>query len=199
MDSYKQLKISIILFVLLFLCGWYGDELISSLFVISTMIDIVLFVALIVFLIFSILTLMKNHKAIVNYVTFSILLASLIMTLFFPFRTAKVEVDLIVYENKRNTIIEMVKNNELEIDNMKNAKLPKKYRRVSTSGEITIYQNNSEGIVVGFWVHRGMLSGSSELIYSTGGDELIRKNEGGHPIESIKKMKEHWYFVITDY
>ena len=44
-----------------------------------------------------------------------------------------------------------------------------------------------------------MLSGSTEVVYSDGGEELIRKNETGHPIVSIEEMGENWYYVVTDY
>ena len=46
---------------------------------------------------------------------------------------------------------------------------------------------------------RGMQSGSAELIYSTGGEKIIETNETGHPIISIEKLKDNWYYVITDY
>lgn len=52
---------------------------------------------------------------------------------------------------------------------------------------------------VSFWVFRGMQSGSAELIYSTGGEKIIETNETGHPIISIEKLKDNWYYVITDY
>ena len=34
---------------------------------------------------------------------------------------------------------------------------------------------------------------------STGGEELIRANESGHPITKIEKLKDKWYLVETDY
>ena len=44
-----------------------------------------------------------------------------------------------------------------------------------------------------------MQSGSKQLIYSTGGKELIKNNETGHPIVNIKKLRGNWYYVETDY
>lgn len=35
-----------------------------------------------------------------------------------------------------------------------------------------------------------MMSGSTELIYSTGGEKLIRENESGHPIVNINKLNK---------
>ena len=53
--------------------------------------------------------------------------------------------------------------------------------------------------VISFWVFRGMLSGSIELIYSSVDESLIYANESGHPITNVKKLKDHWYLVDTDY
>ena len=44
-----------------------------------------------------------------------------------------------------------------------------------------------------------MLSGSIELIYSTDGEELIKSNKSGHPINKIEKIKDKWYLVESDY
>lgn len=51
-----------------------------------------------------------------------------------------------------------------------------KYKYVSSDGEIYVYQNDENGTVIGFWILRGMLSGSVELIYSEGEENLIREN-----------------------
>lgn len=93
----------------------------------------------------------------------------------------------------------MIKSNELKSDEIGNVTLPNKYKKLSTSGQIFIYQNNEEGQVIGFWVFRGMLSGSIKVIYSTGGEDLIKNNEKGHPIIKIEKLKDNWYYVETDY
>ena len=99
----------------------------------------------------------------------------------------------------RKIIIEKIKNNYLNADENGNVILPKEYKNLSTGGSVFVYQNDEKGQVVGFWVFRGMLSGSIEIIYSTGGEELIRKNETEHPIIYIEKLKENWYYVETDY
>ena len=103
------------------------------------------------------------------------------------------------YEQDRLEIIRMVKENELVPDKLGNCIMPEEYKKLSQDGWIYIYKNDSEGQVISFWVLRGMQSGSIELIYSTGGEELIRANETGHPIISIEKLKDNWYYVVTDY
>ena len=40
-----------------------------------------------------------------------------------------------------------------------------------------------------------MQSGSTQLMYSTGGEKLIKANETVHPIIEIEKLKDNWYYV----
>lgn len=37
------------------------------------------------------------------------------------------------------------------------------------------------------------------MVYSTDGENLIRANETGHPIVSIDKLKDNWYYGVSDY
>ena len=128
-----------------------------------------------------------------------ILIFTTILVLFFPFREVKTKIELKLFNNQRIAIIEKVKNNEYNnYDYNGNIKLPE-YRYVSGDGEIYVFQNDDKGMVIGFWIFRGILSGSTMLIYSTGGEELIKANESGHPIIDIKHLNNNWYYVETDY
>ena len=111
---------------------------------------------------------------------------------------AKVNFELTLLEKDRLEIVEMIKDGEIKKDHLGNAKLPKGYGYLSSDGEIFVYQNDNEQ-VISFWVYRGMLSGSIELIYSSVDESLIYANESGHPITNVKKLKDHWYLVDTDY
>ena len=111
------------------------------------------------------------------------------------FKENKVEVN---YEHERLHIIEMVKNNELKVEN-NSVLLPKEYKYLSKSGEIIVYVSKDDEQLIGFWLYRGMLSGSDILVYSTFGEELIKKYETNHPITNIEKLKENWYYVETEY
>ena len=122
-----------------------------------------------------------------------------LLVLFFPFREVKVRLELNLYEEERLEIIKMIEDNKLKVDDLGNVKLPNKYKKVSTSGEVAVYQNDEDGKLIGFWVFRGMLSGSVQLVYSTGGEEIIRSSDIEHPIVSIDKLKDNWYYVVTDY
>ena len=38
-----------------------------------------------------------------------------------------------------------------------------------------------------------------QLMYSSGAEALIYKNETGHKITYVEKLKDNWYWVETDY
>ena len=60
-----------------------------------------------------------------------------------------------------------MEDNKLEVDDLGNVELLDKYKKVSTSGEVAVYQNDENGKVIGFGIFKGMLSGSVQLVYST--------------------------------
>ena len=198
MKKYLVLIVSIILLVLVFINSWYSDYLFDSLFIFAIIPSVILFVVYIICLILSIKGLVKTFET-VNLFSIIILIIIGFIVLMFPFREIKTNLEFKKYEKDRLKIIQMIKNNILEVDDIGNVKLPSEYKNISTSGEIYIYQNNSDDQVIGFWIYRGMLSGSVQLIYSTGGGKLIRTNETSHQIISIKKLKNNWYYVETDY
>ena len=192
------LIISIILFVLNFLLGWYRDVLLDNLFVFQLIPEAFVFLLNIVFIIFTCVS-RKINKSKLSLIAIIIVIISLILRFIFPFRNVKTILELYIYENERLEIIEKVKNKEIETDENGNADLPKNLKKLSSDGEITVYQNDENGQVICFWIFRGLLSGSHQLMYSSGGEKLIKENETGHPIINIKKLKENWYYVDTDY
>ena len=198
MKKYILLIISVIVMILSFLNSWFSDQLLDSLFIFALIPGLILFVGWIICLVFSIIKLIKDRN-VFNIISFIEVILTALLVLFFPFREVKVRLELNLYEEERLEIIKMIEDNRLEVDDLGNSKLPDKYKNVSTSGEIAVYQNNEEGIVIAFWVFRGMQSGSVQLIYSTGDEKLIRDNETGHTIVSVDKLKDNWYYVITDY
>lgn len=172
-------------------------ELFSRLFIFIVFIYLILFVIFVLILVFSIINITKQKKKdFLLFLPILILALTLIIS-FHDFTLTKVKLELNLYMNKRLEIIEKIKNGELKCSYSGNIKL-RKHKYVSQDGSVYVYQNDDEQ-VISFWVFRGMLSGSTELIYSSQDEKLIRKNEGGHPITNIIKLKDHWYYVITDY
>lgn len=190
--------ISLILFIINFILGWYEDMLLDNLFIFQ-LIPEAFIVLLNIVVILVALIIKKTSKSKLSLIAIIIVIGSMFLRLVFPFRNVKTVLELYIYEEERLQIIEKVKNNEIEIDEYGNAELPKNLKKLSSDGEITIYKNDKEGQVICFWIFRGMLSGSHQLIYSSNGEKLIKENETGHPIISVKNLKDNWYYVKTDY
>lgn len=198
MKKYILLITSVIVMILSFLNSWFSDQMLDSLFIFALIPSLVLFVGWIICLVLSVIKIIKN-KNVFNIISLIVTVLTALLILFFPFRESKVRLELNLYEEERLEIIKMIEDNKLKVDDLGNVKLPNKYKKVSTSGEVAIYQNDEDGKVVAFWIFRGMLSGSVQLVYSTGGEEIIRSSEIEHPIVSIDKLKDNWYYVVTDY
>lgn len=190
--------ISLILFIINFILGWYEDMLLDNLFIFQLIPEAFIILLNIVVILVA-LIIKKTSKSKLSLIAIIIVMGSIFLRFVFPFRNVKTVLELYIYEEERLQIIEKVKNNEIEIDEYGNAELPKKLKKLSSDGEITIYKNDKEGQVICFWIFRGMLSGSHQLIYSSNGEKLIKENETGHPIISVKNLKDNWYYVKTDY
>lgn len=201
MQKYLLLVMSLLISIILLLNSWFSDFLLDMLtpFLYPFFIQLPLCMLYLLCLIFSFLFVLKNHSKFLDYMPVIVLTVTLLLLLFFPFRIMRTKFELYLYEDIRNDIIKKIENNELAIDSLNNIVLPDQYKKASVSGEVTLYQNDEEGMVLGFWIFRGMLSGSVQLIYSTGGEQLIKDNETGHPIISMQQLKDQWYYVITDY
>ena len=199
MKKHSLLIMSILLLLVSFFAAWYCDHLFNRLFVLIIPIYLILLTGFFVLLVISIRRIVKQkeHSCIIVIV---VLVLTAILTVFFPFRDARVKYELNRFESDRLEIVEMIKNDQLQPkDELGNVVLPVGYGRLSSDGMVFVYQNDESGQVIGFWIFRGMLSGSVELVYSTGGEDLIRANESGHPITKIERLKENWYYVETDY
>lgn len=201
MKKYGLLLLSIVIMIISFINGWFRDNLLDRLFIFSLLVDVVILISYIVCFVFLIIKI-KQKKEFIYFITLGILMVTILLTMFFPFRICKTKVEFKLYEKDRLQIINMIKNNELKNDGIGNIKLPNKYKKTSSSGEVYLYQNDNENIVLGFWIFRGILSSTTtEIIYSTGGEELIKNNKiwNTNPIESIIKIEENWFYVITNH
>lgn len=198
MKKYKILIISILTLIISFVRSWYSDFLFDKLFIFYSIPNLLLFVLFNYCFITSLIKIVKERE-LINVVSIIVLLCSVLLFFFFSFRKVKTNYELNSFEKARLEIIDKIIYNELKPDGFGNVKLPKEYKKYSMSGEVTIYQNDKEGQVICFWIFRGMQSGSVQLMYSTGGEKLIKDNENGHSIINIEKLKDNWYYVEIDY
>lgn len=198
MKKYGLLLLSVLLLVVCFLLGWYSDALTSTALIFSAFAVILIllscFVILLVLCVFRII----KHRAYIDFFSIGVLGLLILLILKFPFRDAKVKYELDRYEADRLKVVSMIADGQLMPDRLGNVDLPLGSRRVSASGQVLVLQNDEQGQVILFWIFRGMLSGSIELIYSTGGEEMIRASEEGPYITRIERLRDSWYYVETD-
>lgn len=188
----KSIFFGLFLFILCFLCNWYSDLIIGH-FTGFTLFFIKLFL-LIIWIIFLVKGIKDFNKiAKKGNVLLVILLVSSIFSLFCNFRWIKTNVEFPLYRKQRERIIEKVKDDEFAYYFDKNIKLPI-YKYVSSDGEIYVYRNDREQ-VISFWIYRGVLSGNVELIYSSGGKNLIYEIKNNSEIVKIVELDENWYYV----
>lgn len=192
------LLFSVCAFLLSFITFWFSDVLFNRFFVFGLIPMVASVLSLLGSLIVSFVAVFRKPTAIKSFWGIAISLFSIIVISVFPFRSAKVNLELEIFDNGRTQIVEMVKSGDLISSDWGNAELPLKFTHLSSDGNIFIYQNDEEQ-VISFWVFRGMLSGSVQLIYSSKDESLIYENEDGHSILSIEEIKDHWYLVETDY
>ena len=198
MKKYLMLILSILLLIITFIYNWFSDQLLDLLFVYILIPNFVLFIAFIICFVLNIRKFIMQKNAI-NFSSLIVSIIIILLVLFFPFREIKTRLEFNLYIDKRNQVIELIKNNKINVNDYNNAPLPDNLKDVSMSGEVYVYQNDENDIQICFWILRGLLSNSTELIYSSGGEELIRSNINEESIVNIKKIKNNWYYVITDY
>lgn len=199
MKKYRLLLLSLLLLLVSFTVAWYTDPLFDALFLFLFPLYLLLFVCFIVLAVESIKGLVKRRET-PCLASLAVLLLLFVLITQFPFREAKAKTELELFEEKRLEVVDMIRNDRLQPrDELGNIVLPVGYRWLSTSGEVFQYQNDETGQVISFWVFRGMLSGSVELVYSSGGEELIRAHENRiGPITRIEKLKDCWFYIVTD-
>ena len=186
----RYLVIAILLFILCFLHNWYGDIILQMLFSLIIIPIIILFLIYNIFLILTIIDVVKTKKksSIIALIIYTMIP---LFSLFFPFRECRVNLEMVLYKNEREEIISKIKDKEYISDEYGNIDLPKIFKKVSTSGEVTVYENDNDGVLICFWIMRGVLSGSLQLMYSSGDEALIYKNETGHKITYVEKLKDN--------
>ena len=198
MKKYYHLILVIITCFIILLYKWFLDNLISLFSIIFFPFSLITIIIIFVNLIKLLSNRLKKDKNIINKVSLYIVYITIFIFVFIPFSTIKFNLEFKLFSKERDIIIDKIKNNEFKYYYDKNIKLPI-YKYLSVDGEVYVYQNDEDGTQIGFWIHRGVLTGSEELMYSSNSEKLIKENETDHPIKSIKKLNKYWYYVITEY
>lgn len=181
-------------FIITFLLKWFQDQIIDYLFLVSIFADVfILFSFIVLFIILN--KKMSKNKSMFECFIILIYILNILVILFFPFRKIKTKLEFDLYMNDRLEIINLVKQQKSIYNDNNIFVLPNEYKKVSTSGKIIIYKNSSEDTMIGFWIFRGMMSGSVQIIYSSGGEDLIMNSN--LDIQHIAQLAENWFYVET--
>ena len=195
MKNYRLLIISILFSLLTFLYNWYQYNIEDF----NLVLCIILFIS--IFVLFNIIFLKTliniRNKNFIDILTLFILFIMIMINYNFNFKEIKLNVEWDKYYEKRKEVIKLVKDDKLGcIGDSNLAILPNNLKKVSQTGEIIIYKNDKYNQVIGFYIHRGIIDGDSDLIIYSNKDKSIIKKIN---IKKIKKIKNNWYYVTTGY
>lgn len=186
------LFIQVALCIICFFNNWFKDNLFSNMiFMVPILFNITLIVAF-TFIYFYSFSKYKNKKLIFKISSLFLFFFTILVSVY-DFRLLKTKIELNLYNDERMAIIEKINNNEFSYYYKGNIKLPI-YKYVSSDGEVYVYQNDKSCQVVGFWIYRGIMGESIQLIYSPN-EKIIYENL--KDVSEIKKLKNKWYYVIT--
>lgn len=95
----------------------------------------------------------------------------------------------------RKELIIKIKNNEIELDEYKFAKLPEEYEQVAINGKVRVLMNTEEETLIGFLYKSGFPDEEQYIYYSNKDAEFIREQIGESNVYSIEIVIDSWYFV----
>lgn len=184
MNSYKSLLVIIGLFISCFLLGIVETYFFYNILIFPYFIAVCITI-IIIYLLIKRIKINKYVKIFVFIVCIIILLSD--------YKIIKCKINLFLFKDKYNEIIEMVNKNEIETYDGYNAKLPK-YSYLSSDKEISIY-NLGDDNVVGFWIYRGIsISSSMQIIFFDSKetrDAFLEENM----IKKYYSINNSWYII----
>ena len=193
MKKHWYLIFTIVNFIGMYICCWYSDYLFDTFFIVGLIPLLVFFLAEVIFFFIGLGRLRKKYK-VVDLVCIILIIINLVSILFIPFRDIRARLEFLLYFDERNEVIDIIKENK---DNIGIVKLEDKYKKVSNSGDVFVYYNDKE-TVVGFYVFRGMMSSTTQVVYSSGGKYFVMYNQNGSKPKKIKELNKNWYYVIYE-
>ena len=96
---------------------------------------------------------------------------------------------------QREELIIKIKNNEIELDEYKFAKLPEEYTQVATNGRVRVLMNTKEETLIGFLYKPGFPDEEQYIYYSNQDDKFIKEQIGESNIYNIEIIMDDWCFV----
>lgn len=195
--SSKFLIISSFTAIVLILIRWFSNEIVDAFFIFAVFMFIDLFILFTVLFIFVLIAVVK-YKRKNDVIALIILIAVCIIYLFFPFDKVKFNLEFQLKLNRRYEVVNYVKKHDVTVSDTGTWPLSLKDRDLSSGGGDIIVDKNKKGnVIVGFFIFRGFIDGGSDiLVYCDGNIDDIKKSISY--IYSITKIKDTWYYVITE-
>ena len=97
---------------------------------------------------------------------------------------------------KRTEVVNLIKEDMLVSDN-NDIILPKEYKNISEKGEVTIFKNEEDNQIIGFWISRGINTDGKLYIYSSKGKDAIIEEFGEEYCEVEHLYNDTWFYVTT--
>ena len=95
----------------------------------------------------------------------------------------------------REELIIKIKNNEIELDEYKYAKLPEEYAQVARNSKVRVLINTEEETLIGFLYKPGFSDEDQYIYYSNKDDKFVKEQIGESNVYSIEIIIDDWYFV----
>ena len=184
--------------VILLLSKWFFNELYNLFTPFLVIVPLLaLLVSFFVFGIMAVLFAVKNKMGRLKAFTpLFIFVFVAFLYVFVPFDFAKIKLEHIMYADKRERIVADIQSNALSCNGFGNVRLPFGYRSISVDGEAKIIENSGRGIVVGFWVFRGLhMNPYQMVVYTSYGEPLSEETLGIIRLYEHRKLGENWYYI----
>lgn len=155
-------------------------------------------VTTVIFLIYSVVYATKNAKYIKQkaFIPLLIIIASILLAVFFPFTNTILNLDFKLNYEARNEVVELIEDEELKPDssNANLITLPQKYKNLSKGGGEVMIESFIDHDAYLFYTFRGVLDNYSGFIYDP--SELALPELGREYFE-VTKLSESWYYCTS--
>lgn len=111
-----------------------------------------------------------------------------------PINEAKINSNFEEKLELRKQVIEKIQTCEIQVED-KRAILSEEDKEVSSKGYVYVHVSNEDETVIEFIYHGGFPDEGQSFIYSSGGEELIKKYINESLYHYIDKFADDWYFV----
>ena len=200
MKTKKIIVITAVWGHILLLSKWFSSELYQTFTPFLLIIPLaILFLVSIGLGVWTVIVLIKRIKAERLLAALPLIIFIFVVSIhqFVSFSLPKVRIEHALHAKNREVVVEAIQNNEYTDDGIGNIRLPFSRRFLSCDGEVYVYQNDEQGIVIGFWSFRGLLMNPFEsVIYTSYPKPPTTSTLGCGELYTVKKLSEHWYWVV---